>query len=85
MKKAPESLIAQAIGDKLNRDTRPGTQRGPSGDAQKLGTAATRFVCAVSGPLPWEQGIYFSTASLNAFAGRRRTTVVALILMASPV
>ena len=28
---------------------------------------------------------YFSTASLNAFAGRRRTTVLALILICSPV
>src|ERR1700729_44039 len=29
--------------------------------------------------------IYFSAASLKAFAARRRTTVLALILMASPV
>src|SRR3984885_7183261 len=28
---------------------------------------------------------YFSTASLNAFAARKRTTVLALILIASPV
>src|SRR6202040_430364 len=28
---------------------------------------------------------YFKTASLNAFAARKRTTVLALILMASPV
>src|SRR5882762_11508697 len=28
---------------------------------------------------------YFRIASFNAFAGRRRTTVLALILMASPV
>src|SRR5271169_5755196 len=28
---------------------------------------------------------YFNTASLNAFAARRRTTVLALILIASPV
>src|SRR5271169_6301340 len=28
---------------------------------------------------------YFNTASLNAFAARKRTTVLALILMASPV
>src|SRR5713101_7650074 len=28
---------------------------------------------------------YFKTASLNAFAARRRTTVLALILIASPV
>src|SRR5208282_3507081 len=45
--------------------------------------ADSRALCP--GLFPAKQGIYFRTASLNAFAGRRRTTVLALILIASPV
>src|SRR5208282_4640970 len=45
--------------------------------------ADSRALCP--GLFPAKQGIYFRTASLNAFAGRRRTTVLALIWIGSPV
>jgi|GEM_PF-3745067 len=84
--KAPQGLIAQAMRGKLNRDTRPGISRGLKRRYANVWEGARTVSCALCpGPPPAMQGIYFSTASLNAFAGRRRTTVLALILIASPV
>src|ERR1700733_1328962 len=43
------------------------------------------FARFFQGPILAARGIYFRTASLSALDGRKRTTVLALILIASPV
>jgi hypothetical protein len=46
---------------------------------------ADSFSSAELWPFPEKRGFYFNTASLSALEGRSRTTVLALILIASPV
>src|SRR6266849_7355823 len=52
---------------------------------QQPGWLRQRFMLALCRARSLRCEVYFSTASLNAFAARKRTTVLALILMASPV
>src|ERR1700731_2616326 len=58
-----------------------GRKRG-AGSGRRRPPIFARFL---QGPILAVRGIYFRTASLSALDGSRRTTVLALILIASPV
>src|SRR5271168_3426810 len=53
-----------------------------AGSGRRRPPILARFI---QGPILAARGVYFRTASLSALDGRSRTTVFALILIASPV